>query len=165
MALLNNQKNILPLSSISELLNTKTRTLKMYEEKLLLPLEKDKTIKKLYSIDDIKIIAFVHYLATIKKINSNGILYILEIIEDNMDLKHKQEFLKIIEKKLTELKDYRNALAHGNDSFADIGSKVTFNQMVDYKDKTFKYLDKYIATISTYVSDKKYRVSYLEMNS
>lgn len=67
MALLNNQKNILPLSSISELLNTKTRTLKIYEEKLLLPLEKDKTIKKLYSIDDIKIIAFVHYLATIKK--------------------------------------------------------------------------------------------------
>ena len=46
MALLNNQKNILPLSSISELLNTKTRTLKMYEEKLLLPLEKNKTIKK-----------------------------------------------------------------------------------------------------------------------
>ena len=103
MALLNNQKNILPLSSISELLNTKTRTLKMYEEKKLLPLEKDKTIKKLYSIDDIKIIAFVHYLATIKKINSNGILYILEIIEDNMDLKHKQEFLKIIEKKLETL--------------------------------------------------------------
>lgn len=66
---------------------------------------------------------------------------------------------KIIEKKLTELKDFRNALAHGNDSFADIGSKVTFNQMVEYKDKTFKYLDKYIATISTYVSDKKYRVS------
>ena len=42
-------------------------------------------------------------VATIKKINSNGILYILEIIEDNMDLKHKQEFLKIIEKKLETL--------------------------------------------------------------
>ncbi len=95
MALLNNQKNILPLSSISELLNTKTRTLKMYEEKLLLPLEKNKTIKKLYSIDDIKMIAFVHYLATIKKINSNGISYI--------DSKHKQEFLKIIDKKLETL--------------------------------------------------------------
>ncbi|AXX83949.1 MULTISPECIES: MerR family transcriptional regulator [Aliarcobacter] len=103
MALLNNQKNILPLSSISELLNTKTRTLKMYEEKKLLPLEKDKTIKKLYSIDDIKMIAFVHYLATIKKINSNGISYILEILEDNMDSKHKEEFLKIIDKKLETL--------------------------------------------------------------
>ena len=33
MALLNNDKDILPLSSISELLNAKIRTLKMYEDK------------------------------------------------------------------------------------------------------------------------------------
>lgn len=103
MALLDNQKNILPLSSIAELLNSKTRTLKIYEEKLLLPLENNKTIKKLYSIEDINKIAFVHYLATIKKINSNGISYILNIIEENMDEKHKEEFSKIIEKKLESL--------------------------------------------------------------
>ena len=48
-------------------------------------------------------IAFVHYLAKIKKINSNGISYILEILEDNMDSKHKEEFLKIIDKKLETL--------------------------------------------------------------
>lgn len=103
MPLLDNQKNILPLSSISELLNTKTRTLKMYEEKLLLPLEKNRTIKKLYSIEDINKIAFVHYLATIKKINSNGISYILNIIEENMDKHHQEKFTKIIEKKLETL--------------------------------------------------------------
>ena len=33
MALLNNDKDVLPLSSISELLNAKIRTLKMYEDK------------------------------------------------------------------------------------------------------------------------------------
>ena len=44
----------------------------------------------------------------LKKINSNGILYILEIIEDNMDLKHKQEFLKIIEKRLIRLYSMKN---------------------------------------------------------
>jgi MerR family transcriptional regulator, heat shock protein HspR len=66
MALLNNEKDVLPLSSISELLSAKIRTLKMYEDKRLLPL-KNNTIKKLYSINDIKIIAFVHYLANIKK--------------------------------------------------------------------------------------------------
>ena len=66
MALLNNDKNVLPLSSISELLNAKIRTLKMYEEKGLFPQENNK-IKKLYSINDVKLIAFVHYLANIKK--------------------------------------------------------------------------------------------------
>ena len=34
--------------------------------------------KKLYSISDVKMIAFVHYLASVKKINANGIKYILE---------------------------------------------------------------------------------------
>lgn len=102
MALLNNNKDILPLSSISELLSAKIRTLKMYEDKKLLPL-KNNAIKKLYSINDIKIIAFVHYLANIKKINANGIKYILEMVEKNMDEKNRNEFLDIIETKLENI--------------------------------------------------------------
>ena len=47
-------------------LSAKIRTLKMYEEKGLLP-QKNHKIKKLYSINDVKIVAFVHYLANIKK--------------------------------------------------------------------------------------------------
>ncbi|MDZ7819396.1 MAG: MerR family transcriptional regulator [Aliarcobacter sp.] len=104
MALLNNEKDILPLSSISELLSAKIRTLKMYEDKRLLPL-KDNNIKKLYSINDIKIIAFVHYLANIKKINANGIIYILEMINKNMDEKNRNDFLNIIEKKLENISE------------------------------------------------------------
>jgi MerR family transcriptional regulator, heat shock protein HspR len=102
MALLNNNKDILPLSSISELLSAKIRTLKMYEDKKLLPL-KNNAIKKLYSINDIKIIAFVHYLANIKKINANGIKYIIEMVEKNMDEKNRNEFLDIIETKLENI--------------------------------------------------------------
>lgn len=104
MALLNNDKDVLPLSSISELLNAKIRTLKMYEDKKLFPL-KNNSIKKLYSINDIKAIAFVHYLANIKKINSNGINYILEIIQNNMDEKNRNEFLDIIENKLENISE------------------------------------------------------------
>ncbi|AXX95677.1 MerR family transcriptional regulator [Arcobacter ellisii] len=104
MALLNNDKNVLPLSSISELLNAKIRTLKMYEEKGLFPQENNK-IKKLYSINDVKLIAFVHYLANIKKINANGIKYILEIINENMDEQNRNQFLEIIESKLEDVSE------------------------------------------------------------
>ena len=45
MALLNNDKDILPLSSISELLNAKIRTLKMYEDKRLFPLKENNLMK------------------------------------------------------------------------------------------------------------------------
>ena len=101
MALLNNDKDILPINSIAELLSAKPRTLKMYEEKGLFP--KKDTLKKLYSINDVKIISFVHYLASMKKINANGIKYILEMLENNMDEKNRNEFLKIVETKLESI--------------------------------------------------------------
>lgn len=102
LALLDNDKDILPLSSISELLSAKVRTLKMYEEKGLFP-QKDEGVKKLYSINDVKLIAFVHYLASVKKINANGIKYILEMLHNNMDEHNRHEFLSIVEEKLAKL--------------------------------------------------------------
>ena len=101
MALLDNTKDVLPLSSIAELLAAKVRTLKMYEEKGLLPSKNE--IKKLYSINDIKVISFVHYLASVKKINANGIKYIIEMLENNMDEKNKTDFLDLVEQKLEKL--------------------------------------------------------------
>jgi DNA-binding transcriptional MerR regulator len=101
LALLDNTKDVIPLSSIAELLTSKVRTLKMYEEKGLLPLKKE--AKKLYSIDDIKIISFVHYLASVKKINANGIKYIIEMLNSNMDEKNRTDFLDLVELKLEKL--------------------------------------------------------------
>jgi MerR family transcriptional regulator, heat shock protein HspR len=102
MALVDNDKDILPLSSIAELLSAKARTLKMYEEKGLFP-KKEGGIKKLYSINDVKLIAFVHYLASVRKINANGIKYILEMLENNMDASHRSDFLSIVETKLEHI--------------------------------------------------------------
>ena len=91
----------LPLSSIAELLTAKIRTLKMYEEKGLLPHKGES--KKLYSIDDVKLIAFTHYLASVKKINANGIKYILEMLHNNMDEKNRDKFIDLVEKKMEKL--------------------------------------------------------------
>ena len=102
MALLDNNKDILPLSSISELLATKVRTLKMYEDKSLLP-KKQGNIKKLYSINDIQVIALVHYLASANKVNANGIKYILEIINSYMDEKTKARYLHMMEEKMKKI--------------------------------------------------------------
>jgi len=101
VALLDNTKDVIPLSSIAELLTSKVRTLKMYEEKGLLPYKKE--TKKLYSIDDIQIISFVHYLASVKKINANGIKYIIEMLNNNMDEKNRRDFLDLVEIKLEKL--------------------------------------------------------------
>jgi hypothetical protein len=91
MALLDNNKDVLPLASIAEILNAKIRT----------PKKKDS--KKLYSISDIKIVAFVHYLASVKKINANGIKYIIEMLNTNMDEKNREEFLVTVEEKMEKI--------------------------------------------------------------
>lgn len=101
MALLDNDKDVLPLSSVAQLLNAKVRTLKMYEEKGLLPFKKSS--KKLYTINDIKFIAFTHYLASVKKINANGIKYILDMVHNNMDEKNQTDFLNLVETKMESL--------------------------------------------------------------
>ncbi|MEA3554678.1 MAG: MerR family transcriptional regulator [Campylobacterota bacterium] len=101
MALLDNEKDILPLSSIAELLTAKVRTLKMYEEKGLLPHKEES--KKLYSIDDVKLIAFTHYLASVKKINANGVKYILDMLNNNMDEKNRLKFIDIVEQQMEKL--------------------------------------------------------------
>ncbi len=97
LAILDNDKDILPLSSIAELLSAKVRTLKMYEEKGLLPQKRAEGAKKLYSINDVKLVAFVHYLASVKKINANGIKYIMEMLDDAMDEPSRNAFLNRVE--------------------------------------------------------------------
>lgn len=101
MALLDNKKCILPLSSIAELLSAKVRTLKIYEDKGLLPIKTE--TKKLYSIDDVRLITFTHYLASVKKVNANGIKYILDMVNNNMDETNKEEFLIKVEEKMEKL--------------------------------------------------------------
>lgn len=103
MALLDNDKDVLPLSSIAELLSAKVRTLKMYEEKGLLPPKEVEGNKKLYSINDVKVVAFVHYLASVRKINANGIKYIMEMLHNHMDESHRNEFLNKVETTLETL--------------------------------------------------------------
>ncbi len=101
MALLDNKKCILPVSSIAELLSAKVRTLKIYEDKGLLPIKTE--AKKLYSIDDVRLITFTHYLASVKKVNANGIKYILDMVNNNMDETNKEDFLIKVEEKMEKL--------------------------------------------------------------
>jgi DNA-binding transcriptional MerR regulator len=101
VALLDNNKDILPLSSIAELLNAKLRTLKMYEEKHLFPQKTES--KKLYSINDVRIISFVHYLASVKKINANGIRFIIDMIDNDMEQDTKESYLSIVEEKMEKI--------------------------------------------------------------
>lgn len=98
MGLIDDTKPIIPLSGVAELLKVKSRTLRMYEDKGLLP-KHDGMEKKQYSLQDIQKIALVHYLASVKKVNANGIRYFFECMESYLPDEIKKTVFDDIEKK------------------------------------------------------------------
>lgn len=102
MSLIDKDKPVIPLSGVADMLEAKSRTLRMYEDKGLLP-KHEGIEKKLYSINDINKIAFVHYIASVKKINANGIKYILELLDNHMSIDEKKKIMQNIEKQLDKI--------------------------------------------------------------
>lgn len=90
---------MIPLSGVADMLGAKSRTLRMYEDKGLLP-KHEGVEKKLYSINDIELIAYIHYLASFKRINANGIRYSLELLNAYLSEEQKKNIFKEVERVL-----------------------------------------------------------------
>jgi DNA-binding transcriptional MerR regulator len=101
VSLIDKDKPVISLSGVAQMLDAKSRTLRMYENKGLLP-KHEGIDKKLYSINDIQTIIFVHYMASVKKINANGIKYILELLDTNMTQDEKDKIIQETEKLLEQ---------------------------------------------------------------
>ena len=100
---------IASLSAVAEILKTKPRTMRMYEERGLLPGGHEKE-KKLYSLEEIDRIMLVHYLATHGRINANGIRFILKLLDWGITQEAKEALFKeaqeLIEKEsMAEIKE------------------------------------------------------------
>ncbi|MGD9595382.1 MerR family transcriptional regulator [Wolinella succinogenes] len=100
---------IASLSAVAEILKTKPRTMRMYEERGLLPGGHEKE-KKLYSLEEIDRIMLVHYLATHERINANGIRFILKLLDWGITQEAKEALFKeaqeLIEKEsMAEIKE------------------------------------------------------------
>lgn len=59
---------------------------------------------------------------------------------------------------LKTIKDGRNKLAHGEDSFEEIGRNLTIPQLEEMANRTFEYLEKMAKAIELYLDEEKYRV-------
>ena len=57
---------------------------------------------------------------------------------------------------LVEIKNKRNRLAHGEQTFYEVGKDFSVNQLCTFKDETFKYLSDVIENIEMFILDKKY---------
>ncbi|MFQ5964125.1 MAG: MerR family transcriptional regulator [Candidatus Scalinduaceae bacterium] len=86
---INPNKSLFPISVAAEILEVNPRTLRIYEEKGLVKPSRNDGNRRLYSLKDISLLEYVHYLIQIKRVNAAGVREILTILntlpEDNRD--------------------------------------------------------------------------------
>lgn len=93
MAYIEDDTPVIALSTAADILKIKPRTLRMYEEKKLLP-SNNGGVKKLYSLNDLKFIGFIHYLAGYKRVNASGIKFIIEECLPKLSKEEKEKLYK-----------------------------------------------------------------------
>jgi hypothetical protein len=62
------------------------------------------------------------------------------------------------EEKLRDIKEFRNALAHGEKAFKEIGRNYTLSDMQKYSHVIFNYLFEFVKIFKAYIKNKYYMV-------
>ena len=112
-------KSLFPISVAAEILDVNPRTLRIYEEKRLIKPSRNDGNRRLYSLKDISLLEYVHYLIQIKRVNAAGVKEILSILntlpEDNRD-----EITSRVEKSIEKLpKDKLEIYKQGDNDITD----------------------------------------------
>jgi len=96
------EKSIFPISVVAEILDVNPRTLRIYEEKGLVKPGRTEGKRRLYSMRDIEILEYVHYLIQIKRVNAAGVKEILSILE-TLPANLRNDLTRKVEKRIEKL--------------------------------------------------------------
>lgn len=80
-----------------------------------------------------------------------------------ISLEHIPDFKRTAEIFLS-IKNKRNDLAHGNKSFSAVGTLLTINELIEYKDKTLNLLDYVVRKFQKYVDNREYCQQFCKTN-
>jgi len=96
------KKSMFPISVVAEILEVNPRTLRIYEEKGLVKPGRTDGKRRLYSMKDIEVLEYVHYLIQIKRVNAAGVREILSIL-DELPENLRQDLTAQVEEKIEKL--------------------------------------------------------------
>ena len=106
------------IGAVAEILGVKPRMLRVYEERGLVTPSRTEGNHRLFSLNDIDILAYVRYLSSIKKVNMAGVLEIQQILS-RLEPATRELFLKEIEGEIDRLpRDQRLAFSGDDDEGA-----------------------------------------------
>lgn len=95
-------KPLFNIGTVADILGVKHRVLRLYEDRGLINPTRTDGNRRLYSLKDIDILAYIQYLTTVKKVNIAGVLEIQEILK-KLDEKTRNLFMKEVEEEIERL--------------------------------------------------------------
>lgn len=95
---------IFPISAAADILGIKPRMLRFYEDRGIIAPMRSNGNRRLYSMKDIDILAYVHYLTVLKGVNVAGVLEIQRILR-RMKQETREAFMKEIKEEIAALPD------------------------------------------------------------
>ncbi len=93
---------IFPISVAAEILEVNPRTLRIYEEKGLISPSRNDGNRRFYSLKDIGLLEYVHYLIQIKKVNAAGVKEILSLL-DSLPEEIREDLTSRVEKSIEKM--------------------------------------------------------------
>lgn len=87
------------IGAVAEILGVKPRMLRVYEDRGLITPSRTEGNRRLYSLNDIDVLAYVQYLTSVKKVNLDGVAEIQRIL-GRLDPAVRETFMKEIEEEI-----------------------------------------------------------------
>lgn len=107
-------KSLFTIGAVAEILNIKPRVLRLYEEKGLIKPSRTEGNRRLYSLNDIDILAYIQYLTTVKRVNIAGVIEIQELLK-KLDPATRNKFMSEIEEEISRLPHEKKKAYTGED--------------------------------------------------
>lgn len=116
-------KPLFPISVAAEILEVNPRTLRIYEEKGLINPSRTDGNRRLYSLKDIDLLEYVHYLVQIKRVNAAGVREMLSVLK-SVPENTREELTARVEKTIEKLP--QKALEKYKKGDEDITESLTY---------------------------------------
>jgi MerR family transcriptional regulator/heat shock protein HspR len=97
MRRLDNHRGLFTIGVAADILGVAARVLRLYEKKGLIQPRRTESNRRLYSIEDLEKLEFVHYMTHVRKVNLAGVEVILELLERMPEQQRAAEVKRIEE--------------------------------------------------------------------
>jgi MerR family transcriptional regulator/heat shock protein HspR len=112
-------KPLFSIGAVAEVLNIKPRMLRFYEERGLIKPSRTEGNRRLYTLRDIDVLAYIQYLTTVKRVNMAGVLEIQKLL-GKLDQKTRSLFMSEVEAEISQLpQDKKKAYAGEDEELSD----------------------------------------------